>query len=110
MTPITLTPSAIGRLKALQPKYIETPIFRLVVQSGGCNGFQYTFGFVATGEPDDICFSIEGIPIAIDAVAAPFIEGTVLDYVESMIGSSFNLSNPNAVSSCGCGSSFSVNI
>ena len=78
--------------------------FRISVQGGGCSGFKYNFSFDKKIEKDDIVFN----KTVIDKSSLEIINGSVVDYQEEMIGSSFVIKNPQAASSCGCGLSFSV--
>ena len=82
--------------------------FRITVLGGGCACFQYKFDFENTKNTDDIIFSKEKIEILIDKTSLNLINGSVIDYVNELIGSSFKITNPQAASACGCGTSFSV--
>ena len=83
-------------------------MLRVSVEGGGCSGFQYKFGFETSAKPDDIRIEKGGISVLVDAVSAPLLAGSELDYVTELLGSSFQIKNPNATASCGCGTSFSV--
>ncbi|GAB4178917.1 MAG: iron-sulfur cluster insertion protein ErpA [Thalassobaculales bacterium] len=83
-------------------------VFRLAVSGGGCSGFQYGFSFDDTVRSDDQVFERDGVRLVVDEVSLDLLAGAEIDYVEELIGSSFQIRNPNAASSCGCGSSFSV--
>ncbi|MEM8916857.1 MAG: iron-sulfur cluster insertion protein ErpA [Pseudomonadota bacterium] len=83
-------------------------MLRLAVNGGGCSGFQYDFSFDETRNSDDRSFQRDGVTVLVDEVSLEFLQGAELDYVEQMIGASFQVKNPNAASSCGCGSSFSI--
>jgi len=104
----SLTDNAIKRLKILMASEKEHAYFRVSVLGGGCSGFQYKFEFDQHKNADDQSFEYEGITVLVDETSIQFLEGAQLDYVEELIGSSFKIINPNASSSCGCGSSFSV--
>ena len=82
--------------------------FRVRVDGGGCAGFQYNFEFTDIKEKDDLIFEINNINIIIDNVSLNLIKGSTIDYVNELIGSSFKINNPQASSSCGCGTSFSI--
>ena len=82
--------------------------FRITVLGGGCAGFQYKFDFDNVKNIDDIIFSIKEISVIIDPTSLKLIKGSKIDYVDELIGSSFKISNPQASSSCGCGTSFSI--
>ena len=89
-------------------KIDNSKYFRITVLGGGCSGFQYKFDFDNSINKDDIIFKTNKVEILIDNVSLNYIKGSKIDYVEELIGSSFKISNPQASSSCGCGTSFSV--
>ncbi|GIU67539.1 iron-sulfur cluster insertion protein ErpA [Candidatus Phycosocius spiralis] len=95
----------IEQLIATEP---GAALFRVAVNGGGCSGFQYEFGFAAEARGDDIIIEKNGARVAVDEVSMPFLEGAEIDWVEDLMGSAFKIRNPNAISSCGCGVSFSV--
>jgi iron-sulfur cluster assembly accessory protein len=92
---IDLTPAAARRVSAIAEKQGKPPILRLAVDGGGCAGFQYRFGLADAVEADDV-------------VATDLVQGSAVDFVESLGGAAFQVTNPNAASGCGCGTSFSV--
>ncbi len=81
---------------------------RVFVQGGGCSGFQYGFTFDELKNDDDFDLDIQGIKFVVDSISAQYLQGADIDYVEDIHGSSFTIKNPNAQTTCGCGSSFSV--
>ena len=81
---------------------------RVFVQGGGCSGFQYGFTFDEVQNEDDFDVDIQGIKFLVDSMSAQYLQGADIDYVEDIHGSSFTIKNPNAQTTCGCGSSFSV--
>lgn len=81
---------------------------RVQVLGGGCSGFQYDFRFDEEQAEDDLIFERDGVQVLVDLVSIEYLQGSEFDYVEEMIGSSFQVKNPNATASCGCGTSFSV--
>ena len=81
---------------------------RVFVQGGGCSGFQYGFTFDELKNDDDFDLDIQGIKFVVDSMSAQYLQGADIDYVEDIHGSSFTIKNPNAQTTCGCGSSFSV--
>ena len=83
-------------------------MLRLSVSGGGCSGFQYGFSFDNARQADDHIFERDGVKMLVDDTSLDLLAGSEVDYVEDMVGSSFQVKNPNAASSCGCGSSFSV--
>lgn len=83
-------------------------MLRVSVSGGGCSGFQYGFTFDETQGADDLLLVRDGATVLIDSVSLDYLKGSVIDYVDELIGASFQIRNPNATSSCGCGTSFSV--
>ena len=81
---------------------------RLAVSGGGCSGFQYGFSFDDTVAEDDRVFERDGAALIVDETSLELLNGSKVDFVEDLIGASFKVSNPNASSSCGCGSSFAI--
>ena len=82
--------------------------FRITVLGGGCAGFQYKFDFENLKNEDDILIHNEKIDVIIDQTSMELIQNSKIDYVHELIGSSFKITNPQATSSCGCGTSFSI--
>ena len=105
---LQLTDKAIAKIKAFQASETDaSKVFRVYVQGGGCSGFEYGFSFDNPGEQDHINEK-DGIKVAIDPYTAPYIENAILDYHEDFRGAGFQVKNPNAKSTCGCGQSFAV--
>ena len=102
-----ITESAQNHLSKLIPNH-NASFFRISVLGGGCAGFQYKFDFENEKNQDDVILKTEKISVLIDNTSYELIKGSKLDYVNELIGSSFKISNPQATSSCGCGTSFSV--
>ncbi len=108
-TAFTLTDSAAKRVAFLLAKEpIPHSKMRVSVSGGGCSGFQYKFDFDSAVNPDDTLIEKNGATVAIDSMSLGFLEGSVLDYIETLGGSHFEVKNPNATAKCGCGNSFSV--
>ncbi|MCG8442585.1 MAG: iron-sulfur cluster insertion protein ErpA [Caulobacterales bacterium] len=106
-TPVRLSESAarrIGEITAAEKR----PFLRVAVNGGGCSGFSYAFDFADAADEDDLVISRGAAKVVIDEASLPFLEGSEIDFVEELIGASFKIRNPNAKSSCGCGTSFSV--
>jgi len=107
--PVILTDRAakkIGRVLAKQP---EGTVLRIAVAGGGCSGFQYEYKIVQdTPAADDIVLHKGDATVLIDSLSLEFMGGAEIDYVDDLIGQSFQIRNPNAVAGCGCGTSFSV--
>ena len=81
---------------------------RISVSGGGCSGFQYGFDLDVTRADDDLVIERDGATVLIDPVSLPFMGGSEIDFVDDLIGQSFQVRNPNATASCGCGTSFSI--
>jgi iron-sulfur cluster insertion protein len=79
----------------------------MFVQGGGCSGMQYGFTFEEEQNEDDFDIEIDGVHLLVDAMSSQYLQGAEIDYVENLQGSQFSIKNPNAQTSCGCGSSFS---
>jgi iron-sulfur cluster assembly accessory protein len=105
---IALTPAAAARVAAIAARQGKTPILRLSVEGGGCAGFQYRFGLADQIEPDDRSTSQDGVTLVVDEISLDLVRGSAVDFVESLGGAAFQVTNPNAASGCGCGTSFSV--
>jgi iron-sulfur cluster insertion protein len=108
-TGMSISPSAARRIAELRSAE-DNPnlMLRVSVSGGGCSGFQYGFAFDDTVNDDDQVFERDGVRIVVDSVSLDFLRGAELDYVEELLGSYFAVQNPNASSSCGCGTSFSL--
>ena len=106
-TDIQLTASAARRVAAIAAKLSKPAVLRLAVEGGGCAGFSYKF---ALSEPEagDTQAETDGVKLVVDEVSLDLVRGSAVDFVEDMGGSAFKVTNPNAASGCGCGSSFSV--
>jgi iron-sulfur cluster insertion protein len=107
---IIITESAARRIAALkQQEEAAADVFlRIAVSGGGCSGFQYGLSFDAERSPDDFVFERDGVQVVVDDVSLDLLNGAEVDFVEDLMGASFQIKNPNAASSCGCGNSFSV--
>jgi iron-sulfur cluster assembly accessory protein len=108
MTDIALTPSAAARVAAIAARQGKPPILRLSVEGGGCAGFQYRFGLAEAIAGDDTAAQQDGVTLVVDEISLDLVRGCAVDYVESLGGAAFQVTNPNAASGCGCGTSFSI--
>lgn len=81
---------------------------RTFVQGGGCSGFTYGFTFDEEQNEDDFEISINDFKILVDSMSMQYLQGAIIDYKDDLMGASFSIKNPNATSTCGCGSSFGV--
>lgn len=105
---VTLSPSAAKRVAAIAAKQGRPAMLRLSVDGGGCAGFSYKFALADSVEADDSVAETDEVKLVVDAVSLDLLEGSVVDFVEDLGGAAFKVTNPNAASGCGCGSSFSV--
>lgn len=106
---LNLTPSAISAVE----KFIKgsaTPVagLRIAISGGGCSGFQYGMTLEENKSEDDVVVEYGAVTLLVDPLSAPLLEGVTVDFVDSLSGSGFKFENPNASSSCACGSSFSA--
>ncbi len=109
MVNITITDSAIAKITDLLAEENNPNLkLRTFVQGGGCSGFQYGFTFDEEQNEDDFLIERPGMKLVIDSMSMMYLEGAVIDYIEELMGEQFTIKNPNAKSTCGCGSSFSV--
>ena len=104
---ITLTPRAAKQIQVMQGE-LNAPQKRLrvLVETGGCSGFQYGMSFDEP-KPDDAHFESEGVPLIIDPASLAYMQGSLIDFDDGLHGKGFEIKNPNAQSTCGCGKSFS---
>ena len=106
---ITISDSAARRIAALKTQEAaEGAFLRIAVSGGGCSGFQYGLSFDEERNPDDVVFEHGGVRVVVDEVSLDLLNGSEVDFVEDLMGASFQIKNPNAASSCGCGNSFSI--
>ncbi|MBS0297708.1 MAG: iron-sulfur cluster insertion protein ErpA [Proteobacteria bacterium] len=105
---VTLSEAAAQRIAALSQAEGRPLKLRVAVDGGGCSGFQYRFDLVEAVEPDDLVVVREGSEALVDPVSLTLLLGSEIDYVDELIGAQFQVKNPNAKSSCGCGVSFSI--
>ena len=103
---ITLTDKASTRLKEIIKSKGENLALRVLVRPGGCSGFEYGMALERNPRPDDNVSEFDGIKVVVDPVSLPYLDGSTIDYVDSLMGGGFSINNPNAVASCSCGQSF----
>ncbi|MBL41373.1 MAG: iron-sulfur cluster insertion protein ErpA [Rhodospirillaceae bacterium] len=107
--PLSMTPNAVKRVSFLMKSEAEdSSMLRVTVSGGGCAGFQYSFSFSDEKTDDDVLIKQDGITIVTDNISLLYLAGSQIDYTEDLVGSAFSITNPNAKSSCSCGTSFSV--
>jgi iron-sulfur cluster insertion protein len=106
---MTLQPAAVSKLKDILAEENNPNIkLRVFVQGGGCSGFQYGFTFEEVKNEDDFDFAYDEVKVVVDSMSLQYLNGASIDYKEDLQGASFTIKNPQAQSTCGCGSSFSV--
>ena len=106
---LNVTPGALNKVRELVEEEENPDLkLRVFVTGGGCSGFQYGFAFEETYAEDDALIESAGVSVVVDAMSYPYLVGATLDYEEGLQGSRFTVTNPNASSTCGCGSSFSI--
>ncbi|MBW7837898.1 MAG: iron-sulfur cluster insertion protein ErpA [Sphingomonadales bacterium] len=107
--PLTITDSAARRVRQLMDKQNNDHLkLRVSVSGGGCSGFQYGFALAESPADDDTVIEDKGVTLLIDSMSLLYLAGSEIDFFEDLAGSSFKVNNPNAASSCGCGTSFSI--
>jgi iron-sulfur cluster insertion protein len=108
---ITVTESAARRIAYLkEQEQAKGAFLRIAVSGGGCSGFQYGLSFDDQRNADDSQFERDGVAVVVDDTSLDLLNGAEVDFVEDLMGASFQIRNPNAASSCGCGNSFSIAI
>ena len=107
-TGITVSERAAQRIGDILKGEPSGTMLRVSVEGGGCSGFQYKFDMDRTKAADDLVISRDGAVILIDPVSVNYMAGSVIDFVDDLIGASFKVKNPQAKASCGCGTSFTL--
>lgn len=108
-TPLVVTENAVSKVRHLVDDEGNPDLkLRVFVTGGGCSGFQYGFSFDEAIAEDDTIIEKDGISVVVDALSFPYLVGSQVDYQEGLEGARFLVSNPNAATTCGCGSSFSI--
>jgi iron-sulfur cluster assembly accessory protein len=105
---VTVTDRAVSKVAAILSKEPAGAMLRVSVEGGGCSGFQYKFDVEREQADDDLVLGGDKATILIDPVSVGFLAGSEIDFVDDLIGAAFKINNPNAKSSCGCGTSFSL--
>ena len=106
--PPTVTDRAFARLAEINDGSDNPQALRIAVEGGGCSGFQYDIKLEERPDGDDLVLEKDGQRVLVDQVSLPFLTNAVIDFTEELIGARFVIENPNATSSCGCGTSFSM--
>ena len=105
---VTLTENAAKRVAWIAARQAKPAILRLAVDGGGCAGFTYKFELTSEPDADDAIAETAGVKLVVDPISLDLVRGSAVDFVEDLGGAAFRVTNPNAQSGCGCGSSFSV--
>jgi iron-sulfur cluster assembly accessory protein len=103
-----LSERAAKRIAQILAEEPAGSMLRVAVKGGGCSGFQYDFAITTAREPDDLSVERDGVVVLVDPVSLDFLRGAEIDFTSELIGAAFKVDNPNATSSCGCGTSFGV--
>jgi iron-sulfur cluster assembly accessory protein len=106
--PIVVTANAARRIGEILKDEPPGSMLRIAVSGGGCSGFQYGFTIDQTRNDDDFVVERDGVTVLVDSVSLEYMKDSEIDFVEDLIGASFQIRNPNATSKCGCGSSFAI--
>jgi len=106
--PVRVSARAARRIAEILRAEPEPAMLRVAVTGGGCSGFQYNFVLESDSLADDLVIERDGATVLVDPVSLDFLKGAEIDFVDDLIGAAFKVNNPNATSSCGCGTSFSV--
>jgi iron-sulfur cluster insertion protein len=105
---VTLTENAAKRVALIAQRQSKPAVLRLAVDGGGCAGFTYKFELADGADAEDTVAETDGVKLVVDPMSLDLVRGSAVDYVEDLGGAAFKVTNPNAQSGCGCGSSFSV--
>ncbi len=108
MTGLVLTERAARRINEIMQAEPAGSMLRISVNGGGCSGFQYAFDVERDRQDDDMLIERDGAAVLVDQVSLQYMDGSVIDFVDDLIGQSFKIENPHATASCGCGTSFSL--
>lgn len=105
---VTLSDRATTRIAKILSQEPNGTALRVSVSGGGCSGFQYGFELDGARAADDLVLERDGAVVLIDSISLPYMGGSEIDFVDDLMGQSFQIKNPNATASCGCGTSFSI--
>jgi iron-sulfur cluster assembly accessory protein len=108
LSPVTVSANAARRIKEILSSEAAGAHLRVSVEGGGCSGFRYEFAVDTVLQDEDLAIERDGITVVVDPVSLEYMKGSEIDFVDELIGASFQIRNPNATSGCGCGTSFSV--
>jgi iron-sulfur cluster assembly accessory protein len=105
---VTISDTAARRIASILTASPEKQALRVSVEGGGCSGFSYKFDLVEDQQDDDLVLERDNAKVLIDQLSLVYMDGSEIDFVDNLLGQSFQIKNPNAVASCGCGTSFSI--
>jgi iron-sulfur cluster assembly accessory protein len=105
---VTLSDAAAKRISEIVAADAGKQALRVSVEGGGCSGFSYKFDLAESADADDVVISNGNAKVLIDSMSLIYMAGSEIDFVDNLLGQSFQIKNPNAVASCGCGTSFSI--
>ncbi|MGN6585249.1 MAG: iron-sulfur cluster insertion protein ErpA [Rhizobiaceae bacterium] len=108
MYKVEVTEAAARRIAKILAAEPDKNALRVSIEGGGCSGFSYKYDLVGDRNADDVAIERDGATVLIDELSLVYMGGSVIDFVDDLMGQSFQIRNPNAVASCGCGTSFSV--
>ena len=106
--PVSLSAKAARRIAEILSTEPQGSMLRVSVEGGGCSGFRYEFAVEKCRQEDDLLVERDGVTVVVDPMSLEYMKGSEIDFVDELIGASFQIKNPNATSGCGCGTSFSV--
>ncbi|MFD1694431.1 iron-sulfur cluster insertion protein ErpA [Roseibium aestuarii] len=106
--PVTVTDRAAKRIAKILSGEPAGTMLRVSVEGGGCSGLQYKYDLVADREADDLVLEKNGVTVLVDAISLQYMGGSEIDFVDDLMGQSFQINNPHAVAGCGCGTSFTI--
>lgn len=105
---VSVTQAALDRVAVLMQDEPAGTMLRVSVEGGGCSGFQYKYELTQEQLEDDVVLGNDAVKVLVDAVSLPYLADSIIDYKVTLMGAAFEISNPNATASCGCGTSFSL--
>ena len=105
---ITVSDTAAKRISEIIAREPENTMLRVSVEGGGCSGFQYKFDLVQARDNEDMAIEKGGVVVLVDPISVNYMQGSVIDFIDDLIGAAFQVRNPNATAGCGCGTSFSI--
>ena len=105
---VTISDAAARRIASILGSAPEKQALRVSVEGGGCSGFSYKFDLVEDQQDDDMVLERDNAKVLIDQLSLVYMDGSEIDFIDNLLGQSFQIRNPNAVASCGCGTSFSI--